>query len=242
MKSDHGKKPRSTGVGESKNFGNPQAPENSYLEKLHMGGKLIGENFTAAQIAMLRFEFTDEGIAERNAGKVESAARVTCDPFAKEVQHRDDDQNTVGMEPWEAYSPMKELEAKYMQPGMRARYLSDRTVQRSGMRGWVPVKDERGNLVKLGNMQLAAMPEAKAKKRNQYFADLSANNIQRETEAQQEKQEQIAREGGPLAPTSNATVIGRFGVGTGSEEGDQTYDGNPTATIGLQTRRGDQRI
>jgi len=166
------------GVGESRVFRNPDALDPyERLRQCHMGGKLISEHFTDDQIALFSYHITDEGIAERNAGKSDLRASVTKDPLAKAMEQRTDDVKVRGMETWEAKDPMKELVDQHIQPGMKARFLSDSVVSKKGMRGFEPVRDEEGKLVKLGGMTLAQMPIEKAAARNRHFQELGNQRL-----------------------------------------------------------------
>src|SRR5258708_18807057 len=235
------KAPTAQGFGESQMFADPKSNQTSYLEALHINGKLIGENFAREQIALLRYEWTDEGIAERNEGKVESAARVTADGFEKACEARADHLSNESMEPWEAPDPMKELADAYVGKGMRPRFLSPVVVEKRarGLRGWEPVRDQNGNLVKLANMVLAQMPEEKARKRQRYYQEMGASQLDSHQSKQREEQERSARDGGGFQPLpSNATVQGRSAVG--SAKGGADIDYTPTAKIGLQSVRGEK--
>lgn len=142
----------------------PDFPPNPILE-LHVGGVLVRDLPLEMQGRIL-YQQTDEGIAERNEGKVESAARVTQDPFSKKLEHRRDAVKDLGMDLADAPNPMKEAMDRYIQPGMRGRFLSPSVIDRRGMRGWEPVLDEKGQQVKVRNTILAQMPEHRAVARN----------------------------------------------------------------------------
>lgn len=240
-----GKKPQSQGIGESKLFIAPETAEaKSYLEDLHIDGKRIGDHYTAEQIAALRYEWTDEGFAERNQGKVEAAARVVSDGFDKALEHRGDKLD-AGMEPWAAPDPLRELAEEHTPPGMRAKFLSKRVLEKVGKRGFqVVVKD--GEPVSCGNMILGVMPEHKARQRNAHYAQESRDAVQESQEARREEQARAARDsgesvyGGPLRP--NESVTGRaIGVSEERAAAGDYPDYNPTAAVGLHVRRGNDR-
>lgn len=142
----------------------PDFPPNPVLD-LHVGGVLIRDLPIEMQGRIL-YQQTDEGIAERNEGKVESAARVTKDPFTKQMEHRKDSVRDLGMDLADAPNPMKEAMERYIEPGMRGRFLSPKVIDRRGMRGWEPVLDEKGQQIKVRDTILAQMPEQRAIARN----------------------------------------------------------------------------
>jgi len=240
-----GKKPQAAGIGESKLFIAPEtAQAKSYLEDLHIDGKRIGDHFTPEQIALLRFEFTDEGYAERNAGKVEAAARVVSDDFDKALEHRGDKLD-AGMEPWAAPDPLRELAEAHVPAGMKAKFLSKRVIDKVGKRGYEIVKAD-GEPVSCGNMILGMMPDHKARQRNAHYANESRQAIREAQERQTEEQARAARDSGeavyagPLRP--NESVTGRaVGVSQERAASGDIPDYNPTATMGLQIRRGNDR-
>ena len=139
-------------------------PANPVLD-LHVGGVLVSDMPIEAQGRIL-YQQTDEGIAEANEGKSESAARVTRDEFSKALEHRKDAVVDLGMTLSDAPNPMREAMAEHIPPGMRGRFLSPSVVDRRGMRGWVPVLDADGKQVKVRNQFLAMMPESVAVARN----------------------------------------------------------------------------
>lgn len=168
----------STGVGPSKIFCDPNAVDtNAEIRSCHIEGRLISENYTEDQIAILQWAWTDEGIASRNAGKQEARASVISDPLAKAIEKRKDDVLDRGMETWEASNPMQEVLAANERPGFRRRFLSDQTVKNRGLRGWQPVVGAGGDPVKLGTMTLAEMPEGKANQRNAHYRDIGRERL-----------------------------------------------------------------
>ena len=249
MKSDYGKKPQAAGFGESRIFRDGDAPDpNERLLTLHVAGtpvavmaKKLGKAGTD-WLQKLSYHQTDEGIAERNAGKSGAAARVISDTFQKELHHKADNLEDAGMEPWEAYDPMKELKEKFALPGERVRFLSPRTIERSGMRGWQPKLNSKGDPVKLGNMIMGVMPEGRARRRDKFFAEKAANELKRQQDRLKEEQERTASELGvkPLDP--NASVSGRFVVGMSAAAPEADYPDNPVAQLGLRSVRGNEQL
>lgn len=161
----------STGVGPSKVFCDPAAPDpNAELRQCHIEGRLIADHYTEDQIAILQWAWTDEGIAARNAGKSDARVQVLSDPLANSLQKRKDDVKERGMESWEAENAMQQQIDRYGKPGFRTRYLSDATVKTKGLRRWDPVIVD-GEPVKLGTLTMAQMPEDLASARNKKFRD-----------------------------------------------------------------------
>ncbi len=163
-------KAKVSGVGPSKRFVAPNPPS-AYdkLKGLHVGGIPI-EDLDEELVARLSRQHTDEGIAERNAGKVDTAVRVTQSPTEKAIQRRGDFRREQ-REPWDAPDPMKELVDAHVAPGMRAKFLSPTTTTRRGARGYEIVKDDHGDPVKLGELMLAQIPEEVAEARNRAVRD-----------------------------------------------------------------------
>lgn len=229
------------GIGESKIFGAQyDATASEKLLACHVGGKPVSE-LPDEVVVLLSYDHTDEGIEERNRGKADSAARITDSHFDKQVQ-RFGDGLASDMEPWEAPDPMKELADKYVRPGFRPKFLSQKNLNGvRGARGFVPVLKENGDPVKLANMILGEMPEERAKKRNEHYREQARMQMKRHTEAQQEQAERTARDsGGHMRPLKSSDTVGSR-IGVGSAEGGFDVQGHPTAEIGLRTYRGNSQ-
>lgn len=74
-------------------------------------------------------------------------------------------------------NPMRELVARYGQPGMAVKFLSDRCMDVLGKRGYEIVKDEHGDPVKCGTLYMGLIPEAWAERRRQHWAAESQGQI-----------------------------------------------------------------
>ncbi len=194
------KKIMSRGVGESKIHRDPNAPDPYlHLRGLHVGGVKI-ETLPEEMVARLSYDHTDEGIEERNRGKVEGAlhvrsragdrAPVTATEFERQVEERRDFRAT-GVETWEAPDPMKQLAAEHVPPGFAHRFLSEKQCDKRGMRGWEAVKDKAGQLVKVGRMFLGIMPEAKADARNRFFRAKGAARLAAIERQHEERQREL---------------------------------------------------
>ena len=69
--------------------------------------------------------------------------------------------------------PMEEAVARYGTPGMAAKFLSERCIGVLGLRGYVIVKDERGDPVKVGTLMMGEIPVRMAEARRRHYADES---------------------------------------------------------------------
>lgn len=152
-----------------------------------------GQRLPDGSAHLVPFENTDEGIAERRR-RPHASARVTSDPLDKAIQERREFRTTE-LEPWEARDPMKELAAAHVGPGMRPAFLSPNVIANQGMRGYQAVMAE-GEPVKLGNMILCEMPEARAQKRQRHYQDVGRNKLADMQGKFEEEQEQIMRTAG----------------------------------------------
>jgi len=204
------------GIGESKIFAAPEGtfPDNPVLD-CRVGGVRVRDLPLEAQGRIL-YQQTDEGFAERNAGKVESAARVTAGPFDKAVEERRDFRANE-MEPWMAKDPMKELIDAHIGPGMKGKFLSPSKCERDGTRGFKPVL-VNGEPVKLGNMPLAEMPIELVERRNRTYRAKDAAALQQITEQFVTNQEREARD--LMGPND------RSGAHRGSSIGVRSFRGN----------------
>lgn len=164
-----GKTPQAQGIGESRLFIDPAtAHDESPLLDLHVGGQRVrdmAERLGTDWLRLLTYHHTDEGIAERNAGRADAAARVTAGPEEKAAMARRDFRSDEGNDHYFAPDPLKDTAAPHGKPGFRQRYLSPAKIQNAGTRGWQPVIDGKGDNVRHGNLILAEMPEERAQKR-----------------------------------------------------------------------------
>jgi hypothetical protein len=178
------------GVGESKVF---VAPEGSIereidIEQCHMGGKLIADmNFTPEQVALIAFRNTDEGIA---AFETETGKKWEKRIYSPPTEERE-------FQNFENPDILRDTAAAFARPGMAQRFLGEKRCNQAGVRGWKPVKDKRGDLVKVGrNLFLGEMPEELAARRraaNKVESDAQQKEI---GERMQVNQERFVREGG----------------------------------------------
>lgn len=188
--------------------------------------------------------YTDDGIERRNAeisrrqkGAKASGVKIVRDEWDAKLEARLDAADDK-IEPWSAPDPIQEAIAKAPKAGFRRRLLSERVCDKRGMRGWEPVKDKNGNLVKVGNQFLGEMPEAKARQRTKFYQD-QGNEAIRETQTSfQQQVEKITREAKKLGLEvlqPGETVRGRD---TESFLNIRTPSPKPAKSIGLDIRQG----
>lgn len=73
--------------------------------------------------------------------------------------------------------PMEEAVMKYGSPGMAPKFLSERCIGALGMRGYVVVKDEHGDPVKVGTLIMGEIPLRMAEARRRHWADESEKDV-----------------------------------------------------------------
>lgn len=127
---------------------------------------------------LIGYAMTDQGIAERNAKRVDSMGRphsgiqvIVNEGFDQQIRARADAQ-----EPWETANPLLDAKLAFQKPGFRYRGLSPTVIAKKGMRGWQAVLDGRGEPVRVGKLVLAEMPIERAERRNKKFRDEGNTN------------------------------------------------------------------
>jgi hypothetical protein len=73
--------------------------------------------------------------------------------------------------------PMEEAVERYGSPGMAPKFLSDRCISHFGLRGYVIVRDEKGDPVKVGTLIMAEIPEWMAERRRRFYAGESTRQL-----------------------------------------------------------------
>lgn len=146
---------------------------------LHVSGKPIPPEFAHA----ITYQMTDEGQAEARAkdakGPKPSGVQVISGEFERQLERKADAQT------WDSFDPLREAVDSVREPGMAYRFLADRSVKRRGRRGWEPVI-VKGDPVKVADMVLAKMPEAKAERRNAHYREIGNERL-RDSAAQYEQ-------------------------------------------------------
>lgn len=92
--------------------------------------------------------------------------------------------------------PMEEAVMKYGTPGMAPKFLSERCIGVLGMRGYVIVKDEKGDPVKVGTLIMGEIPLRMAEARRRHYADESEQMVRESAESFEDTAERAIREGG----------------------------------------------
>lgn len=79
--------------------------------------------------------------------------------------------------------PLEEAVARYGTPGMAPKFLSERCIGVLGMRGYVVVRDEKGDPVKVGTLIMGEIPIRMADARRRFFAEQSNEQVRESAEA-----------------------------------------------------------
>jgi hypothetical protein len=188
---------------------NPQNPE----VKRGPGRPRKDEYIHPNMAHLIPHRLTAEGVAEFNEGKEPARVQITSDALDKQIQQRRDVlESNQSLQSWEAPDPRRELADRHIKPGMRARFLSPRKIDESGFRGWEPVIDGEGKQVKLGNMLLAQMPEAKAEQRNAHFREQAKEKLRQANDEVKEQKDRLLRETGASPRLSSPGASGEVGL------------------------------
>jgi hypothetical protein len=92
--------------------------------------------------------------------------------------------------------PMEEAVMKYGTPGMAPKFLSERCIGVLGMRGYVIVKDEKGDPVKVGTLIMGQIPLRMAEARQRHYADESNQLVRELAEAFEDTAARAIRDSG----------------------------------------------
>lgn len=184
-------------------------PEKPAAEVLTVNGQPIPDHLLHA----IPYANTDQGRAELNAkliaeGRVDpSLPRVTVlsSEWDKRLQRMEDGKD--GVDPWDHHDPVEAAKSQVLNPeGKSFHLLGDRTVDRNGLRGFMPERNKRGELIKVGNMVLASVPEEVAKRRERRCMNRAIENEQSARENTFADQARLAGQGvGPLKPSDTVT-------------------------------------
>lgn len=169
----------SQGVGESRPFIAPEGvfPDDS-ADPRHLSNCTInGEPVPDHLLAIFPYEMTDQGYAEKNAGKTVARASIVRDEVHNRIRRRGEDLDR-GMES-DAFDPMLELVRENVPPGMRPKFLSRSKVDSEGITRGYQICMKNGNPVTLGTLVLGYMPEERAAAIQERFEEKS-HDAQRE--------------------------------------------------------------
>jgi len=92
--------------------------------------------------------------------------------------------------------PMEEAVMRYGTPGMAPKFLSERCLGVLGMRGYVVVKDEKGDPVKVGTLIMGEIPIRMAEARRRHYAELSNEAVRDAGESFEDAAERAIFEAG----------------------------------------------
>jgi hypothetical protein len=101
--------------------------------------------------------------------------------------------------------PLEEAVQRYGRPGMAAKFLSERCIGVLGLRGYVIVKDERGDPVKVGTLIMGEIPMRTAEARRRYYAEESNQAVRDAADQFEDNAARAIRQGG----TGDISVLPR---------------------------------
>ncbi len=180
---------------------------------------------------LIGFDMTDEGIAEKNARRVDSQGRphsgvqvLVNEGFDQMILKR-----SKAEEPWETADPLLDAVNEHRKPGFRYRGLSPTVIRKRGMRGWeAEIDPKTGEPVTSGNLIVAKMPIERAERRNKKYRD-EGNSLAADAGGRfTEDLEKAAHDSG-----SEGVRILRAGE-TLADDGDPTH----RSSIGVRRSRG----
>lgn len=180
-----------------------------------------GNPIPAEYAHLIPFAKTDQGIWEHNQGKVKARVHIVRTEWDKTLEQRGD-------MPWASSDPFKSAVDAHRQPGFRYRLLSDKVCTKRGMRGWDPIKNENGDLVKVNGMFVGRMPEKMAHQRNEYYRRNGNDALQKAQEQFELDQEKTIRDAGG----QGMSVLRR------GERLVDSRDPDREATVGFESVRG----
>lgn len=91
--------------------------------------------------------------------------------------------------------PLEEAVAKYGEPGMAAKFLSERCIGTLGLRGYVIVHDEKGDPVKVGTLIMGQIPLRMAEARQRHWAKESEDAVREAAEQFEDQASRAIRDG-----------------------------------------------
>ncbi len=169
----------------------PLASEDPFLQqRLHAAIKAFGV----------------ESVAEAFAKKILEIPRRTVQVEAD----RGDEDVVIGR-------PLEEAVRRYGNPGMRPAFFSDKVINTLGMRGYQPVRDEHGEVVKVGTLMMVETPEARAEARAHKLAERAREELIDQEQAYMDNQIRFIRESGKVGAGSMPLGRGEHVVAKASE-------------------------
>jgi hypothetical protein len=150
------------------------------------GAMAVQDGVLRAGLAKAISRFGAESVAQAFRERI---LRIPCREVEYEVD-RDLDVEIVGSR------VLDDAVERYGRPGMAYKFLSQRCCDVLGMRGYEPVKDERGDVVKVGTLTMGAIPAAIAERRRAYYTRLSEEAIEGEVAKYQDEAARLAHSSG----------------------------------------------
>lgn len=130
--------------------------------------------------------------------------------------------------------PMEEAVQKYGTPGMAPKFLSERCIGVLGLRGYVIVKDERGDPVKVGTLIMGEIPLRMAEARRRHWADESEQLVRDMGDDFEARAEQEIHRGG----RTGVSVLGRGETVRSNAAGDLESDELTSSYLGRSRETG----
>lgn len=131
--------------------------------RCHINGVPISQlNLPPEVLAALDYYATDEGVREKNARpqtREPSGVELGDDAWNKALQQRKDDVKQRDLNSYDARDPFLEVAKEYAQPGMRPKFLSEKTARDGDNRDYTIVTKPNGDPVKVRGMILGLIPE-----------------------------------------------------------------------------------
>lgn len=202
--------------------------------KMIEDGMLLVDHRPRVQVTASAEEKADMARARGEDPGTTASRRPKIEGFDRAIQQRidagEDGDETM---PWECADPQRDIVEKHVPPGFAARFLSDRIVDKLGLRGWKPVIGKDGRPVKMASQTLAIMPAEKAKQRSEHYRKQAAAAEQHSVDQFTEGQDRLVHEAEkrgmefrPLRPKE--AVVGERGR---ADIGTQSYRNNSEPEI-----------
>jgi hypothetical protein len=168
-----GKPPTAQGIGESRVFADPNAAPDSKWLTATVNGVPVDPSIAH----LLTWEMTDQGWAERNAGKEPRRVEIMRDGADNSRLARKDFIENGGEQQY-APDPLKDAVAPYVRSGFSPRLLSKARIDgERNTRGFDIVRDENGDPVRYKNMVFGEIPTDVAEARNKAVRAKSAEQM-----------------------------------------------------------------
>ncbi len=156
-------------------------------------GTINGKPIPPEQAHTIPSGMTDDGIAERNArpNRRPSVGTVTREPSFDKQLDRMSRAVFMGDDPFQEVIARQREADEAGGEYNRYRVLSDRVVQKKGLREWEPVVNDKGDPVKVAGMTLSRMPTDIALQRDKHYEDLGNEALKEALEDQAQNQEEL---------------------------------------------------